>query len=30
MPLWPLRDASPDDGAFDRLLASIDPDWIDE
>src|SRR5712692_833794 len=30
MPLWPLKDASPDDGAFDRLRASIDPDWIDE
>jgi hypothetical protein len=30
MPLWPLRDARPDEGAFDRLRASIDPDWIDE
>ncbi len=30
MPLWPLRDASPEEGAFDRLLASIDPDWVDE
>jgi hypothetical protein len=30
MPLWPLKHASPDDGAFDRLRASIDPDWIDQ
>ncbi len=30
MPLWPLKHASPDDGAFDRLRASIDPDWIEQ
>ena len=30
MPLWPLKDARPDEGAFDRLRASIDPNWIDE
>jgi Insertion element 4 transposase N-terminal/Transposase DDE domain len=30
MPLWPLKDASPDEGAFDRLRASIDPNWIDQ
>jgi hypothetical protein len=30
MPLWPLKNASPEDGAFDRLRASIDPAWIEQ
>jgi len=30
MPLGPLKHASPDERGFDRLRATIDPDWIEQ